>query len=1041
MPTPTLTIEQHDQEVIDNINEQDQEILDAYSSLFIPPDYDAFIELSGIKPDGGKYTMTYPHKISPYLLLCHLQLLDDGKGNNISNLNARAYTCQIPVNNKKTGKLEPRGYYFEPKPYEVFKLGTQLSDKKGMTKTVMFDFDAHRLYELAKVSLPFAYTERELLALLKDVPEDQQKAKRYELIEERKLEILKAKEAAQPKIQPYLDADASKLCELLEKDGLTPYIEPSTRGGLHVWALFEEAVSVAKLKAYADQLAKSLDGQLNQFFEVYPKSGNEQSNRAFLPLEFITRDGVILHLNDLDDLREIELSNPDVIQAITVKAKKTKAKKSDNKDTKTGRVTLTNNPDLLDTEQMFETLKASALNAPDSFERHHAIPAFLNLAERIGKKEEMLDFLQGEAVHKAWGLAQDASRSLNQWADEVEAWAEQDPPVNESGEAMQRGIPYLTEQGFDLSEFSPQLKELEQDQRQVIVNKRHHNEIADELVSKIQTLNLKGQPIIFERGQGLMVEMLEGFTLSAEITQTSKLKAFLHEQFLAVVEKTAVDKETNEPYTYYEPASFSENQVNLILRKTGQFPAIKHVSEIPLVLKSGEVLLEPGYHASEGYYLNTQGIEIDESMTMLEARDLLLEAFNEFSYKDAKTGFTATLAAVIQPFVMPVIDDITPMYTILGARRSGSGAGKGFLLDCIYRIHKGKGYMPNSSMPSKDEEMAKRLFAALSEGSSHFIIDEAEEIMHRSLMMAITTKVFRDRILGQSKTFEVSTQVTWLLSANAPIIHTDFYRRMIPIPLTNLNYGEDSSAGFSNPNINHEILENRNKYLSAVMAIIRHWINLGMPESKNTLKGFHRWSAIMGGILEAIGLPYLLDGREKYLENKQHEKNDLDALIDYWIEYRVEEKQKAKDLSQIAQKLNLFKDIIGNQQSENQLTAEIGKLLSRYEDDIFSGYFLRRNYDSHEKVFVYNLEKLPEKRLTVKEQLNFSPLLDPRNPRKEEDQTAKKPKNHLLKTHATPAAGVAEVKKRSFFEDLPIQADEPLSYEQLNSSLPKSGEL
>ena len=87
-------------------------------------------------------------------------------------------------------------------------------------------------------------------------------------------------------------------------------------------------------------------------------------------------------------------------------------------------------------------------------------------------------------------------------------------------------------------------------------------------------------------------------------------------------------------------------------------------------------------------------------MPWQEARALLVDTFDEFGYQAPKAGFTATLAFILQPFLMPLIDDLTPLYAVLGSRRGGSGTGKGYLLDCIYRIHKGKPYTPRRKYAS-----------------------------------------------------------------------------------------------------------------------------------------------------------------------------------------------------------------------------------------------------------------------------------------------------------------------------------------------------
>lgn len=508
---------------------------------------------------------------------------------------------------------------------------------------------------------------------------------------------------------------------------------------------------------------------------------------------------------------------------------------------------------------------------------------------------------------------------------------------------------------------------------EIIVN-RQVKEVVEELVTELKALELKGNPRIYSRGDGLLVEMQDGFELQ-EVTKTDSLKALLHDHLRPVVEKGP------ETARYTAPSTFSNNHTSLLLRKTADFPPITAVSDIPLMLPDGSILSEPGYHRDYGYYLNTAGIEV-ELMSLGQARGLFLETFNEFSYQAPRAGFTATLAFILQPFLMPMIDDLTPLYAILGARRSGSGTGKGYLLDCVYRIHRGSPYMHDGSMPATNEECGKVLFAALSEGASHVIFDDIEHLKHRELMAAITTRTYKGRILGVSQRHEVSTQVTWAVSGNAPEIHRDFYRRLIPIHL-GTGKARAWERQYTRPDLNRYILENRNLFISAVLSILEHWRSLGMPLSDKAIKGFDRWSAVMGGVLESAGFPHLLEARDGLDQLIEVDNSDLDLLMDAWrgsIWYRGK-KLKGKDLLTLAKNHELLTHLYENK-SEAAGAAELGKYLKPFINDIFGEHYLRREFDSDAKTWRYFLEAIPEAPLLLLDVFNFPPCeTTPEHPR------------------------------------------------------------
>jgi hypothetical protein len=489
---------------------------------------------------------------------------------------------------------------------------------------------------------------------------------------------------------------------------------------------------------------------------------------------------------------------------------------------------------------------------------------------------------------------------------------------------------------------------------QIVVN-GHIADVGDDIVRHLLELEQNGNPLIYARGD-LLVELgkTEGGPKLQERSKPDSLKSLLHDALRPVV--TSYDKagEKLEP----KPSAFSANHVSFVQRKANEFPQIHTISDVPLVLPDGTIIHEAGYYAEHGYFLNTDGIHID-FMPVEVALELFISAFNEFSYQAPHAGFTVTMALTLQPFLMPYIDDLTPLFAILGSRRAGSGTGKGFLIDCIYRIHKGKPYTHDGSMPATDEEMGKVLFAALSEGTTHIIFDDVDAIKRRQHMAAITSRFFKGRILGVSQRHEVSTGVTWVVTGNAPDIHRDFYRRMIPIYL-GVGMARAWEKQYENPNPHRDILENRNLYLSAAMSIIRNWLDLGKPLSKKLIKGFDRWSAVMGGVLESIGLPHLTDARDGLDELIEVDNSDLDILTAFWAKSELAtERIKAKALLSLAHRANVFNELWESRTDEAGAAA-LAKHIKPYINDVFGKHYLRRKVDDHAKTFTYFLEAVSE---------------------------------------------------------------------------------
>lgn len=80
--------------------------------------------------------------------------------------------------------------------------------------------------------------------------------------------------------------------------------------------------------------------------------------------------------------------------------------------------------------------------------RHDTLLAFLNLAERTGVLEEAAILFAQETLWRAWGMAEDGSRSLEAWEKEVERAKE---AARSTDYQHKRGINYLLEAGYPLN--------------------------------------------------------------------------------------------------------------------------------------------------------------------------------------------------------------------------------------------------------------------------------------------------------------------------------------------------------------------------------------------------------------------------------------------------------------------------------------------------------------------------------------------------------------------------------------------------------------
>lgn len=102
-------------------------------------------------------------------------------------------------------------------------------------------------------------------------------------------------------------------------------------------------------------------------------------------------------------------------------------------------------------------LEAAREHAPSA--RHDALAAFLNLGQRAGDLAGMAEGLKAAEVFGVW--CADGSRTLKEWAEEVDRWVEN---VESDQGGNRRGLGYLREAGFNLPDL-PRRAEAERVQK------------------------------------------------------------------------------------------------------------------------------------------------------------------------------------------------------------------------------------------------------------------------------------------------------------------------------------------------------------------------------------------------------------------------------------------------------------------------------------------------------------------------------------------------------------------------------------------------
>ncbi len=285
-------------------------------------------------------------------------------------------------------------------------------------------------------------------------------------------------------------------------------------------------------------------------------------------------------------------------------------------------------------------------------------------------------------------------------------------------------------------------------------------------------------------------------------------------------------------------------------------PALNGIAHQPYLREDGSLATVSGYDAATGMYgaFKAEDFSVPECPTEEQAREALCQLqalIEEFPFKedsDRAAALCAMLTAAIRPSL-----PLAPMFHVKAPQIS---SGKSYLCRITGGFASSQTGTP-TTFPQDDEECRKLLLAELMRGSAVVEFDNltGDLIPHKSLCAALTSEYMTGRILGVSKTVSVNTRTLFLSSGNNVSPVRDMARRCITI---NLDPACEIPAArtFKNPDLLRTLHQQREKYVSCALTIIRAWIVAGRIKSEcRTVASYGTWSDLCRQPLLWLGLP------------------------------------------------------------------------------------------------------------------------------------------------------------------------------------------
>ena len=377
---------------------------------------------------------------------------------------------------------------------------------------------------------------------------------------------------------------------------------------------------------------------------------------------------------------------------------------------------------------------------------------------------------------------------------------------------------------------------------------------------------------------------------------------------------------------------------NLLATPDPALPVLAAIVTAPVFGKDGPLVTEPGYHpATRLLYEPPPGFvlpAVPERPTRAEinaARTLLLDGLlGDFPFTgDAERAHA--LCLLLLPFVRTLIDGPTPLHLI---EKPAPGTGATLMVDAISVVTTG---VSASVMVEgrDDEEWRKRLTAKLRQIPSIVLIDNLRRRLDAApLAAALTAPCWEDRILGKSETTRFPIHCVWIATGNNPQFSNELARRLVRIRLDAHVDQPWRREDFRHADLLTWTRTNRAALVAACLTLGRARVAAGRPRHDGILGSFEAWAAIMGGILEAAGVPGFLANLDEMYEAADAEGAVWRAFVAAWWERHGTAEVGTAELHELA--IACEPPLPLGDGGERSQRTRLGRALGQMRDRVFA---------------------------------------------------------------------------------------------------------
>jgi hypothetical protein len=319
---------------------------------------------------------------------------------------------------------------------------------------------------------------------------------------------------------------------------------------------------------------------------------------------------------------------------------------------------------------------------------------------------------------------------------------------------------------------------------------------------------------------------------------------------------------------------------------TWNLPTLIGVVELPVLRPDGMFHLAHGYDpATRLYHWHTPGVTyptIPQSPSLIElaaAVEAVDEMLCDFPWET--TADRANMwGLLLTPLVRAIVNQV-PMCLI---DAPDAGTGKGLLVSVATILATGRisGLM---SWPATDEELEKKVTAALMAGQTTVVFDNVEHMIRSSTLAAVlTADTWQGRMLGRSEMVNVNNRATWMATGNNIDVGGDLARRCYRVRIDAKQARPYERNGWRHDPLEGWVADQRGRLLGALCTIVRSWWVAGRPLAADiaAMGGYTTWVRIVGGILDHAGIGGFLGNLAEFHAAADHESRQWQGFLEVW---------------------------------------------------------------------------------------------------------------------------------------------------------------